>query len=104
MGLDVTQHSEQAYTGAGFGGSVMGMGSHHSRRGRAGGGGPARPQHPLRGDLIRFGGAARGLAPPPFPVHRAKAGRETGVSRSRTTADGSGRTARGPHGRVNRRL
>ncbi|MDP3937135.1 MAG: ammonium transporter [Deltaproteobacteria bacterium] len=29
MGLDITQHSEQAYTGAGFGGSVMGMvGSH----------------------------------------------------------------------------
>jgi Amt family ammonium transporter len=28
-GLDVTQHSEQAYTGAGFGGSVIGMGGGH---------------------------------------------------------------------------
>jgi Amt family ammonium transporter len=29
MGLDVTQHSEQAYTGAGFGGSIVGMGASH---------------------------------------------------------------------------
>ena len=30
MGLDVTQHSEQAYTGAGFGGSMIG-GHHHAQ-------------------------------------------------------------------------
>jgi len=30
MGPDITQHSEQAYTGTGFGGSVIGIGSHHS--------------------------------------------------------------------------
>ncbi len=30
MGLDLTQHSEQAYTGTGFGGSLVGAGTHHA--------------------------------------------------------------------------